>query len=278
MSLQVLSLSVAALMAIGLVITIGVASLTSGGLHFLFARPSYEILKSKHGNNGFAFAFRWNSSREPIKFDIVRLRMFNPFGSPTELDLTRSFATADSTFARDLECGEVLDKMLEAKGFDDAIFELELSSSKDGISQFFKIKGHSLKKQLDKATQTVDQYNEEHAVKNVKPLFHTPQRKFIADPLPESGKTLKIASNPEFAGEFAAGGATEETVENFALSKVWIEDGCIVCDACETISPEVFEVIDGGCIVRSGAPLENGLNIQEAAEACPVEIIKFSKA
>ncbi|MFT6603684.1 MAG: ferredoxin, partial [Bacteriovoracaceae bacterium] len=112
-----------------------------------------------------------------------------------------------------------------------------------------------------------------------KPVYHTVQRSFIAEPLPASNMALKIQSNPEFAGDFAAAGADAgATVENFSLAKVWIEDGCIVCDACETISPDVFEVKDGGCIVRPGAPLENGLNIQEAAEACPVEIIKFTKA
>lgn len=279
MSLQVLSLGVAALMAIGLVVGIGLLSLTSGGLHFLFARPGYEILKSKKGNHGFAFAFRWNSSREPVTFNIIRLKMFNPFGTPTQVDVTRDFDSAGSTFARDLDFGTGLDNMLKAKGFDDALIEIEINSSKEGISQYFRLKGKKFKEQLDAATETADQFNEANALNYKKPLFSTVQRTFIAEPLPASNKALKIQSNPEFAGDFAAaGGDAGAVVENFALAKVWIEDGCIVCDACETISPDVFEVKDGGCIVRPGAPLENGLNIQEAAEACPVEIIKFAKA
>lgn len=278
MSLQILSLGVASLMAIGLVIGIGLLSLTSGGLHFLFARPGLEILKSKHGANGFAFAFRFNSSREPAKFDVVRLRLFNPFGSPAQVDLTRSFQGIDHTFAQDFDMGSKLDDMVKAKGFDDAMIEVEINASKDGVSQYFRMKGRDLKKQMDGATQTADQYNEENTPNYKKPVFHQTQRSFIADPLPATGNALKIASNPEFAGEFAAGASDAPKEENFALAKVWIEDGCIVCDACETISPDVFEVKDGGCIVRPGAPLENGLNIQEAAEACPVEIIKFTKA
>lgn len=279
MSLQVLTLGVASLMAVGLVIGIGLFSLTTGGLHFLFARSGYEILKSKHGKNGFAFGFRWNSSREPARFDVVRLRMFNPFGSPAQVDLTRNFDAADSTFAKDFDMGDKLSSMLEAKGFEDCLVELELNSSKDGVSQYFRMKGKDLKRQMDSATQTADQYNEENGLNYKKPVYHTVQRSFIAEPLPSSNKALKIASNPEFAGDFAAAGAGDgAAVENFALAKVWIEDGCIVCDACETISPDVFEVQDNGCIVRPGAPLEDGLNIQEAAEACPVEIIKFTKA
>ncbi|MHC4234408.1 MAG: Rieske 2Fe-2S domain-containing protein [Planctomycetota bacterium] len=62
--------------------------------------------------------------------------------------------------------------------------------------------------------------------------------------------------------------------------KVWIEEGCIVCDACETASPEVFEVQEETCIVRPEAleaeftkPLTD--SIADAAEECPVDVIKF---
>jgi len=59
---------------------------------------------------------------------------------------------------------------------------------------------------------------------------------------------------------------------------VWIEPGCIVCNACEDIYQEVFEVTSDSCIIRPNAPLDDGLRIQDAAEACPVEVIKFTKA
>ena len=62
--------------------------------------------------------------------------------------------------------------------------------------------------------------------------------------------------------------------------KVWIEPGCIVCDACETASPTVFEVLEDTCIVRPDAldieftrPLTD--SIVEAAEECPVDVIKY---
>lgn len=64
------------------------------------------------------------------------------------------------------------------------------------------------------------------------------------------------------------------------VSKVWIEEGCIVCDACETAAPTVFEVTDDSCIIRPEAltadftkPLTDA--IVEAAEECPVDVIKF---
>jgi len=64
------------------------------------------------------------------------------------------------------------------------------------------------------------------------------------------------------------------------ITKVWIDPGCIVCDACETAAPTVFEVLEETCIVRPAAldmeftkPLTE--SIIEAAEECPVDVIKF---
>lgn len=66
------------------------------------------------------------------------------------------------------------------------------------------------------------------------------------------------------------------------VTKVWIAPGCIVCDACETTAPTVFEVKhdDGTCLIRPAAldmefckPLTT--DIVQAAEECPVDVIKF---
>lgn len=64
------------------------------------------------------------------------------------------------------------------------------------------------------------------------------------------------------------------------VTKVWIEEGCIVCDACETACPEVFDVTDDTCLIRPEA-LNAEFNkprttdIFDAAEECPVDVIKF---
>ena len=64
------------------------------------------------------------------------------------------------------------------------------------------------------------------------------------------------------------------------ITKVWIIDGCIVCDACETASADVFEVLEDTCIVRPEALTAEFTkprteDITEAAEECPVDVIKF---
>lgn len=55
--------------------------------------------------------------------------------------------------------------------------------------------------------------------------------------------------------------------------KVWIDEGCISCRACEEICPDVFEVDDDGCYVIEDNVPGNDDGIYEAAESCPVEVI-----
>jgi len=64
------------------------------------------------------------------------------------------------------------------------------------------------------------------------------------------------------------------------VTKVWIESGCIVCDACETSAPTVFHVTDDTCVIRPEAMTPDFLTplteeVIEAAEECPVDVIKF---
>lgn len=274
--------AIALVLTIGLVVTLGALSLLTGAFHFLFARPALEILRPKNRETGFAFGFKWDSAREPAKFDRVKLELFNPFGSPTQINLSREFQPHDSTFSEDVDFGEAMREFWESKGLRDARVVVEIASTKDGISHQFEMKGEQFKLKYHGAKQTAAEFAEKNTTQKTKPLYHTVARSFIAEPLPATDKILKIPSNPAFQGDFAnanAGGgdkAAEE--ENFPVSQVWIDPGCIVCDACEGIYPEVFDVQEETCVIRPDAPLDNGLLIEEAADACPVEVIKFKKA
>jgi flavodoxin/succinate dehydrogenase/fumarate reductase-like Fe-S protein/ferredoxin len=78
------------------------------------------------------------------------------------------------------------------------------------------------------------------------------------------------------------------------VAKVWIEEDCITCDACQDILPEVFEVTDETSYIKADVREDGSFDrntgfssiknefrseyselIEEAADACPVEIIKF---
>jgi len=71
---------------------------------------------------------------------------------------------------------------------------------------------------------------------------------------------------------------------------VWIDDGCIVCDACEEEYPEVFKVTDDTCYITAESRTDGGFDtnegaksvlidgldleaIQDAAGGCPVDVI-----
>ena len=66
-----------------------------------------------------------------------------------------------------------------------------------------------------------------------------------------------------------------------AISRVWIEDGCLSCGVAESICPEVFKVVDSIKVVDSNTVIEGvdlskfEAKIKEAAESCPVDVIKY---
>lgn len=80
-----------------------------------------------------------------------------------------------------------------------------------------------------------------------------------------------------------------------AVKTVWIEEGCILCNACDSECPEVFLVANGSCSIKGAvrednvedgnrearSPLKPELQasltagIEAAASACPVEVIKY---
>ncbi len=62
-----------------------------------------------------------------------------------------------------------------------------------------------------------------------------------------------------------------------AITKVWVEEGCTACNLCEDTCPEVFE-LDEYSEVKPDAVFDgNEDEIKEAAENCPVEVIKFTE-
>lgn len=83
-----------------------------------------------------------------------------------------------------------------------------------------------------------------------------------------------------------------------AIKSVWIEEGCIMCNACDAECPDVFLVTDSTCVIKGDvredgqetenrdekAPLKVELQvsleagIKAAASGCPVEVIQFEEA
>lgn len=262
---------------------LGGLSLLTGAISQLVERPKFKVLKPQNNYN-FAFTFDWPFAKDQAKIDYIKFSLFNPFGNPTRSELVRSFKPQDQTFAHEVEMGQSLANFLGANGFNKAEVSVEIGSSKQGINYFFSYKGAKFQELIKSAKQSITEQQEILKLKDIKEMAYiVPGKSFIADPLPtDEGTQLVVPTNPAFQALFTgsggggAGGASA-AAENFKVAKVWIEPGCIVCNACEGIFPEVFEVLPDTCVVRTTAPLDNGLRIQEAAEACPVEVIKFAK-
>ena len=82
-----------------------------------------------------------------------------------------------------------------------------------------------------------------------------------------------------------------------AINKVWIDDGCIVCNACEAECADVFHVTEDTCVINAavredGQTTENRsekaalkvevrrsleTQILAAASGCPVNVIKYDQ-
>ena len=287
MTTSFIAMGLAFLAVVGLVVGVGALSLLVGAVDFIFGGPRIDFLQTQKGENGFAFAFNWNSAKEPAKMNYIQLRLFDALGGNKQIIISSEFEGENNKFATDVDFGSRFQEIVEGAKNNTASVEVEVGSRADGVHYKFLMKGEKFLEKIQLGVKTVDEFysaskwNENTAAKNPIPM---PTRSFIADTVPGKGNQLAIPTNPAFAELFAGasgGGATgeaKEEVPNFAVSKVWIEPGCIVCDACEDIYPEVFEVTADTCVIRPDAPLDNGLLIQDAAEACPVEVIKFTKA
>jgi len=69
-----------------------------------------------------------------------------------------------------------------------------------------------------------------------------------------------------------------------SIRKVWVAEGCISCNLCQDLVPEVFEVPPGSTSHPrkghekhlKGEP-EMEERIQEAVDSCPVEVIHVER-
>ena len=60
-----------------------------------------------------------------------------------------------------------------------------------------------------------------------------------------------------------------------ALKKVEIIEGCIACGLCVDTCPEVFEMEDLATVIEGVNYSDYEEPVKEAAESCPVEVIKY---
>lgn len=130
MSTSVIAMGVAGFVVINLVIGLGLLSLGIGAFESLFGKPKLTLLRSTKSGNIFAFGFRWNNAKEPAAIDTIRIRLFNPFGSPTQAEVMKPFDVKKSSFAVEVDMGQALLNFLVQKVLIQLQFKLKLVRQK----------------------------------------------------------------------------------------------------------------------------------------------------
>lgn len=62
-----------------------------------------------------------------------------------------------------------------------------------------------------------------------------------------------------------------------AINNVWVEEDCTSCGVCEGICPEVFILKEIATVIEGVNYSDFEVQIKEAAESCPVEVIKYTE-
>ncbi len=232
----------------------------------IFLKPS-----SPQGAFALALAFTEEAFFHALKISIL---------SHKDKDLYYTFPVKDESFCLEIPFQEEEIKFidfLKKNPTEIILFQFESTGP-----HFFKFEYNAKKllQNMMKAKITCEEYEEKYLLSDT-PSYNRPIQKFINEVPVEKRSYLVLESHPKLKNLFQnqQNTITQNTpqIENFKVQKVWIEPGCIVCNACENIIPEVFDVKPPTCVIKDNAPLENGIKIEEAAEACPVNVIKFIK-
>src|SRR5258708_27897605 len=79
-------------------------------------------------------------------------------------------------------------------------------------------------------------------------------------------------------GPFARTHPAPEGVCVMGLTRVWVEDGCILCNLCVEVSPEVFVLEGDHCWARPDADLDtHEEEIRQAAIDSPLTVIQMEE-
>ena len=93
--------------------------------------------------------------------------------------------------------------------------------------------------------------------------------------------TLPLRAQQLACCHLSARAPTHYRPARVTIRKVWIEQGCILCNLCMDTVPDVFLVTgEEGCVVKPEAAAhfaQQGDEIRQAASDCPVEVIKIEE-
>src|SRR3989338_1987920 len=98
-------MGVAIFLVINLVVGLAVLSLLFGTFETLFGKPKLSIFRFKKSGIFFVFGLKWNSAKDPAAINTIRIRLFNPYGNPTQVEVTKQFEPKKNSFAVEVDMG-----------------------------------------------------------------------------------------------------------------------------------------------------------------------------
>jgi len=233
----------------------------------------------KTAENPINLVVSWDEESFEVKVTRVKLEFAELV--PGGRSLSHSFTFEDSsakkrTFAIPLKFNEKDMAMLTDSGLAGnprAVFRSSATvevETLDGETRRFKISKSKIVKSLQ-AVQVLDKKID--LIDDMVPDTWSVQTRVF----PWKKVVEEVAEDKGHKKAAVGGPAAPRAPVDFTVTKVWIEPGCIVCDACEAEAPAVFWVQADTCIVRENAPLDDPAAIKAAAEGCPVDVIKYTK-
>ncbi len=246
--------------------------------NWIAGKISVAPVRCAHDGAPLGLLIRWDNETHPLKVTRVRLEYTELYRAGQSMALSFTFEDKQAkkrSFLVPMKLSNEQLKLLTESPNETAarnsaiVIEVE---SLGGQSIRRKISKSELSKALQGYVFKADKEGVEALTPTEPDKWSVLSRVFPWKNVVEEAPAEKKAAGPKAAKSSAP------AVFDFVVSKVWIEPGCIVCDACENEAPDVFQVLADTCIVRPNAPLDNTGSIVAAAEGCPVDVIKYDKA
>ncbi len=246
--------------------------------NFVAGQISVKIVRCNDSEAPLGLLVSWDNEAHPLKVVRVRIEYNELFRSGQSLALSFTFEDKSAKKRPFLIPLKLTPEQL--KSFSESPSNAAARRSSI-VVEVESLGGHSIRRKLKKTSvmSALHSYTFKAEKMGVEALNPTaPDNWSVFSRVFPWKKIVEAAPAEKVKGAVKGSKISAPQIFDFIISKVWIEPGCIVCDACENEAPDVFQVLADTCIVRPAAPLDNTGSIVAAADGCPVDVIKYDKA
>jgi ferredoxin len=246
---------------------------------YVAGKIKVQAVRCPTGDAALGLMISWDNESHPLKVTRVRLEYTELYREGTSLTLSFTFEDKQAKRKSFILPMKIPTDQLKVLA---SIPSPTAARNSSIIVEVESLGGHSIRRRIPKEqiAKVLKGYvfkPEKEGVEMLSPV-EPDKWSVLARVFPWKKVVEEAPAEKGAIGAPKAGKVSAPQVFDFIITKVWIEPGCIVCDACENEAPDVFQVLSDTCIVRPNAPLLNTGSIVAAADGCPVDVIKYDKA